>query len=299
MKYLILGGAGFIGTHVAKALKELGHSVTIIDSLDTSSTPIDTGVNLFVSGNILDMDIEPYIENTDVIYFLAGSVGVKYIDENPRKTFDNNFGLMNKLVPLFEKHQKKVIFSSTSEVYGDGPFSESNALRIGAPEKLRWSYAAVKLMTEFYFANCSFPYVVYRFFNVTGPGQLSDYGMVLPRFIKAAKAGEDLVVYGEGNQVRSFCHIDDAVQLMIEAEKYDRETFNIGSPGNSITIAELAQKVIDITGSTSKIRYVPHDQAFTKNHGDIQHRIPDLTKILEHTDYIPVKTVEDIIRDSL
>lgn len=300
MKYILLGGAGFIGTHLTKLLKEQGHNVTVIDALLTSHAHSASVANLYVQQNILDMDdIESYIQSADVVYFLASSVGVKYIDSNPQFTFENNFGLMNKLIPIFEKHQTKVIFASTSEVYGDGPFAESNALSIGAPTKLRWTYAMVKLMTEFYMANSTFPYVVHRFFNVTGPGQLSAYGMVLPRFIEAAKTGEDLIVYGTGEQVRSFCHVSDAVKLMVETEQYDRETFNIGSPGNSITIAELAQRVIDITGSSSKIKFVPYEQEFTKNHGDILHRIPDLTKLLEHTEYIPVKTIDDIIRDSL
>ena len=296
MKYLLLGGAGFIGTHLAKKLIALGHDVTIIDNLSTSIAP-NFAVK-FIKTDIRYAPLDEHLLEADVVYFLAGSLGVDYIDKNPKETLDNNMGLLNKLISLFQRYNKKVIFSSTSEVYGEGPFSEDNNLSIGPPTKLRWAYACVKLMTEFAITSNTFPYTIVRFFNVVGPGQLPDYGMVLPRFIKAAKEGQDLTVYGEGTQVRSFCHIDDAVDALLKLENINGEIFNLGSE-EPITINTLAERVIELTGSSSKITHVPYQTVFTKNHGDIQNRIPDLTKLKYFIGYVPKHTLDDIIKDCI
>jgi len=296
MKYLLLGGAGFIGSHLAKKLISLGNNVTIIDNLSTSIKP---NFNVtFIEANIIHISLDEYIKEADIVYFLAGSLGVEYIDQNPKSTLDNNLGLLNKLIPLFQKYNKKVIFSSTSEVYGEGPFSEENNLSIGPPTKLRWAYAAAKLMTEFAITANSFPYVIIRFFNVVGPGQLPNYGMVLPRFIKSAKSGEDLIVYGDGNQIRSFCHVADATDALLKLEKIDNEIFNLGSD-NPITIVELAERVIKLTESSSKIKFIPYKDAFSNNHGDIYRRMPDLNKIKSVISYSPKYDLDNIIKDSL
>jgi UDP-glucose 4-epimerase len=296
MKYLLLGGAGFIGSNLAKRLIQLGHEVTIVDSLVTSSRPtFDVD---FVLADIRHCDIEPYIKNSDIVYFLAGSVGVEHIDQHPTETLDNNIELMFKLVPLFEKYQKKVIFSSTSEVYGDGPFLETGNLSIGPPTKLRWAYAAAKLITEFKITASTFPYIIYRFFNVVGPGQLGDYGMVLPRFIKSAKDGAPLTVYGTGNQVRSFCHVNDAIDIMLTLEHVNNEIFNLGND-EPITIQELAQSVVSIAGSTAEIQTVPYEAVFSKHHGDIIRRVPDLTKLREFYPHALKYNINDIIKDCL
>lgn len=297
MKYLLLGGAGFVGTHLAKRLINEGHVVTIIDSLVTSKIP-NYDVR-FIQADIREFpQLEDFIVATDVVYFLAGSVGVSHIDQHPRETLANNIGLMNTLIPLFEKHQKKVIFSSTSEVYGEGPFDETDHLSIGPPTKLRWAYAAAKLMTEFSITASTFPYVIFRFFNVVGPGQLPDYGMVMPRFVEAAKNNADLTVYGNGQQIRSFCHVADAVEYMRRLENTTGEIFNLGT-GDPITIGDLAERVIKLSGSNSKIKYVPYEDAFSKHHGDINSRIPDLDKLKRYSGYIPVNNLNDIIRSML
>lgn len=296
MKYLLLGGAGFIGTHLAKRLIKDGHEVTIIDSLVTSKKP-DFEVK-FIQADIRNAVLDELIQETDVIYFLAGSVGVAHIDKHPKATLDNNLGLMQKLIPLFEHYKKPVIFSSTSEVYGEGPFCEDNNLSIGPPTKLRWAYACAKLMTEFSISACSFPYVIFRFFNVVGPGQLGDYGMVLPRFINAAKNNEDLVVYGTGQQVRSFCHVDDAVEYMRRLETTYGEIFNLGA-GEPITILELAQRVIKLSNSTSKIKMVSYKEEFSNQHGDIIKRLPNLTKLKYFSGYLPAHDTDSIIKDML
>jgi UDP-glucose 4-epimerase len=290
MRYLLLGGAGFIGTHLAKRLLKEGHTVTIVDSLVTSTAP-DYEVK-FIRADIRNIVLDELIIDCDIIYFLAGSVGVANIVNNPTTTLKNNIELMTRLIPMFERYQKKVIFSSTSEVYGDGPFSEDNVLHIGPPTDLRWGYAAAKLTTEFMISASTFPYTIIRFFNVTGPGQIGDYGMVLPRFIAAAKANEDLTVYAEGQQIRSFCHIEDAIDTMLKIEKINGEIFNIGSDG-VVTIKELAERVINLSRSSSKIKYIPTP------HSDIINRVPDLTKIKYLTGFVAKYTIDDIIKDML
>ena len=236
------------------------------------------------------------IETSDVVYFLAGSVGVKYIVENPFLTLMNNIDLAQKVVNSISKHKKLIIFTSTSEVYGNGPFSESNNLEIGCPDNLRWGYASAKLTTEFMIASSGCPYRILRLFNVVGPGQLSDYGMVLPRFIQAAKNNQDIVVYGDGDQYRAFCHVNDALDMIQQIEKKENGIYNIGN-NISITILELAEIVKNITNSNSKIIKKPLDEVYTKNSGDIHKRLPDLTKIKNMINYKIKYTIEDIVKD--
>lgn len=290
MKYLLLGGAGFIGTHLAKRLLTDGHEVTIVDSCLTSKKP-NYNVN-FIEADLCYAPVEQLVASHDIVYFLAGSVGVANIVNNPQTTLNNNIGLMTKLIPIFEKHQKKVIFSSTSEVYGEGPFVEDGILHIGPPTDLRWSYAAAKLTTEFMITAGTFPYTIVRFFNVTGPGQVGDYGMVLPRFIKAAKAGKDLIVHGEGNQVRSFCHINDAVEILLKLETINGEIFNVGN-NIPVTIRHLAERVIALTESKSQLKFIPIP------HSDISNRVPDLTKLKLMTGFVATYDLDSIIKDML
>lgn len=295
MKYLLLGGAGFIGTHLAKRLIGQGHEVTIIDSLVTSTKP-NFPVK-FIHADIRNAVLDEILLETDVVYFLAGSLGVEYIDKNPKSSFENNVGLMNKLIPLFERYNNKVIFTSTSEVYGEGPFSEDNNLSIGCPKKLRWAYAAAKLLTEFAITSSTFPYAIVRLFNVVGPGQVGEYGMVLPKMIKAAKAGTNITVFGDGKQVRSFCHVEDAIDAFQMIEQTNGEIFNLGNDV-PITIKELAERVLQLTKSNSEIVYTPYEKVFSKHHADIMYRLPDLTK-LRALGFQPKCGLDKIIKDSL
>jgi len=296
MKYLLLGGAGFIGQNLAKRLIKMGNEVTIIDSLSTSHKP-----NLkceFIFGDITKIDIEKYIKESPIVYFLAGSVGVEKIINQPGECLINNVNLINTLIPLFKKYKPKVIFSSTSEVYGDGPFAESNNLSIGSPENLRWSYAASKLLTEFMIASGNFPYIIARFFNIVGPGQLPNFGMVLPKFIKAAKNNEDLIIYGDGSQIRSFCHIEDAINILLQIQDLEEQIFNVGND-EPITIKELAEKVIQLSGSKSRIKFVDPKEIFTENYADINKRIPDLTKLKQTIIHTNKYSIDDIIKSLL
>ena len=245
-----------------------------------------------------DSDLIGTMRKQHRIYHLAGSVGVEHIDKHPSETLFNNIALSNKLIPIFKQAKRPVVFASTSEIYGEGPFHEEANASIGPSSKLRWGYATAKLMTEFMLRASGVQHSIVRFFNVVGPGQLGDYGMVLPRFVQAAKEGNDLVVYGTGNQVRSFCHVIDAVGALIKVADIDGELFNIGND-SPITIKELAERVIDISGSSSKIVHVPYEEAFSKHHGDINRRVPDLTKLKNHIGYAPKYSLDDIIKDML
>lgn len=306
MNNLILGGAGFIGQHLTHELLRTRQArVTIIDNLKTSKINLDDFAqykNLFefIHADLTHVDDQEFvriIQKHHRVFHLAGSVGVEYIDKNPADTMMNNLTLAQKLVPLFEKAKRPVIFASTSEIYGNGPFAESDQANI-ATDKLRWGYATAKLMTEFMLRANKHPTTIVRFFNVVGPGQLGDYGMVLPRFVQAAKEGKDLIVHGDGLQVRSFCHVNDAVNALIKVAAIPGEIFNIGNDEPS-TIHALAEKVVDISGSQSNIVYVPYEQAFSKEHGDILVRVPDISKLRSAIGYAPKYNLSDIIKDML
>lgn len=282
--------------------------VTVVDNLKTSNK---TGLeqfkqykNLyrFVEADLTTIDDEDFLKiarKHDKIFMLAGSVGVEYVDKDPSGTLFNNIALSTKMIPLFQQlRNRHVTFSSTSEIYGEGPFHEEANASIGPSSKLRWGYASAKLTTEFMIRASNFPFSIVRFFNVVGPGQLSDYGMVLPRMIDAAKHNRDIVVYGDGNQVRSFCHVHDAVDALIKISNINGELFNIGND-QPTTIRRLAEKVIEMSGSHSKIELVPYDKVFSKHHGDIYHRVPDLTKIRSVLGYVPKYRLDDIIKDMI
>lgn len=306
MNNLILGGAGFIGQHLThELLKTRQARVTVIDNLKTSKINLDEFAeykNLFQFieadlTQINDTEFVRTIQKHHRVFHLAGSVGVEYIDKNPADTMMNNLTLAQKLVPLFHQGRRPVIFASTSEVYGNGPFAESDQANI-ATDKLRWGYATAKLMTEFMLRANTHPTTIVRFFNVVGPGQLGDYGMVLPRFVQAAKEGGDLIVHGNGTQVRSFCHVNDAINALIKVAAIPGEIFNIGND-SPITIEELAQTVINVVGSSSKIVKIPYEEAFSNQYADINLRIPDITKLRSAINYQPKYSLEDTIKDML
>jgi len=312
MNYLILGGAGFIGQHLTQALfksKERHVGVTVIDNFKTSNKDaiekFKEYKNLyrFIEADITTMDDKEFLKiarKHDKIFNLAGSVGVENVDRNPAETLFNNLALANKLIPLFQQlRNRHVTFASTSEIYGEGPFNEEDNASIGPSSKLRWGYASAKLTTEFMIRASDFPYTIVRFFNVAGPGQLGDYGMVLPKFVNAAKNNQDLTVYGTGEQIRSFCHVKDAVEVLIELSDTSGELFNIGNNNEPIMIKDLAQKVVSLSNSSSQIITKPYQEAFSKHYGDIYKRIPDLKKVHAATGYVPKYSLDDIIKDML
>lgn len=300
MNYLLLGGAGFIGTHLTAALQRDGHTVTTVDNRSTSSNVVNADSFVLGSAQQLGALGESVVADADVIYFLAGSVGVKNVVENPFDTLYNNVSLASYVVPLARRYYKPIIFTSTSEVYGDGPFVETAPLTIGSPDNLRWGYASAKLTTEFLIASSECPHKILRLFNVTGPGQLGDYGMVLPRFVHAALRGDDIEVYGGGQQNRTFLHVSDAVRMIRQVEQLPNNgIYNIGSDveGSNVTILQLAELVQRLINPMCSIVHRSLDTVYAANSGDIIQRTPDMTKVRSLIDYTVNKTLTDIILD--
>ena len=301
---VITGGGGFIGSHLADAHVRKCDHVTVIDNFSTGDNFIEghnRTVLPFDLSTHQDMSmIENVLCNADLVYHMAGSVGVKYVDQDPRGTLRNSFNINNNLFPLFEKYNSRVIFASTSEVYGNTEEArETDTLKIGSPDTLRWGYACAKLMSEFLLKTYTFPHTIVRFFNVTGKGQLSKYGMVLPTFVGLAKQDVDIIVYGDGTQYRTFCDIRDAVNMLdiLSGDEHIGEIYNIGNTENVLTISQLAETVISVVNSKSKIIYRPHNDDFSGQFGEIYKRKPNTDKMKQY--YTPVHEIQSIIRSML
>ena len=284
MRYLITGGAGFIGCHLAEKLLSAGHSVTVIDDLCTGSNQnIDRlkamrGFN-YVFESIFNRHLlAELIDDADAVFHLAASVGVRLIVESPVRTIENNVKGTEAVLEFANKKQKKVLITSTSEVYGKStkiPFTEEDDLVMGGTQKGRWSYACSKAIDEFlalaYWKEKGLPVVIARLFNTVGPRQTGRYGMVLPSFVRAALAGKPLTVFGDGTQSRCFCHVKDtvgALAKLIEHPDAVGEIFNVGSE-EEISIGELAELVKAMTRSASPIQYIPYDQAYEAGFEDM------------------------------
>ena len=312
MNVLITGGAGFIGSSLAKSLLKDGHDISIVDNFSTSR--LSNILDIFNDITFMEMDlaaleseckvdIEYLISKADVVYHLAASIGVKLIHEEPSATLHNSLNINRNLFPLFEKYQTKVIFSSTSEVYGETRSSEgskeSDHLEIYPPNITRGSYACSKLMSEFLIKSYTFPNVITRFFNIVGPTQLPDYGHVVPRFMQQIEVGGHLTVYGNGQQVRSFCDIRDAVEMLklLIDDIHDNEIYNIGNDKNKCTMNELADVCIRVVGDNNYVEHVPFDVAFGDQCGEIYIRYPNTDKIKQY--YECKYSLEDILEGML
>jgi len=294
MKVLITGGAGFIGSHLAEEYLNAGHEVYVIDNLSTGSIEnikhLDTNEKFhYKIDTILDyMLMRDIIEHVDVVFHLAAAVGVKYIIENPLLSIETNVKGTEIVLDLANRFKKKVIITSTSEVYGKNtkmPLKEVDDRVQGATSISRWSYACTKALDEFlalaYYREKKFPVIVIRLFNVCGPRQSGAYGMVIPRFVKAALMGNDITVYGDGKQSRCFSYVKDIVKVFMALEKEEKaigEVINVGSD-NEITILDLASKVKEMTNSESEIVFIPYEKAYESNFEDMLRRYPDLTKL--------------------
>ena len=303
---VITGGAGFIGSHLSEMHKALGDYVVVIDNLSTSNYSLEDPADVFVPFDLSSMveeDLEligPILEEADLVYHLASSVGVKHVDDDPKDSLRNSFEINNNIFPLFEYYNNRVIFASTSEVYGNTEEAkETDTLKIGPPETLRWGYACGKLMSEFLLKTYDFPNTIARFFNVSGPRQLSEFGMVLPTFIKKAKRDEDIIVYGDGEQYRTFCDIRDAIEMLniLSDEEHIGEIYNIGNSNNTITMTPLAEEVVATIGSSSRIVYRDYKEDFSKEHGEIYKRKPNTDKMDQY--YKSKYSIEDIIKSML
>jgi nucleoside-diphosphate-sugar epimerase len=310
MKVLITGGAGFIGSHLAEAHLKRGDEVFIIDDLSTGSIEnirrikglskfqyyLDSVTDHHLMAELVDL--------CDAVYHLAAAVGVRLIVESPVKTIETNIRGTEVVLHHAAKKRKRVLITSTSEVYGKRdrvPFSEDDDLVMGATDKGRWSYACSKAIDEFlaiaYWKEKKVPTVIARLFNTVGPRQTGRYGMVIPNFVKQALKGEDITVYGDGSQSRCFSHVSDVVGALIrliESQKAVGEVYNIGSD-REVTVLELAERVKSLTGSDSKIVFVPYDQAYEEGFEDMLRRVPDLSKIHKLIDYQPTFELDEIL----
>ncbi|MBX3101809.1 MAG: GDP-mannose 4,6-dehydratase [Bacteroidetes bacterium] len=301
MNVFITGGAGFIGSNLAENLLAAGHHVQVLDNLSTGRKEnLDTILShpgfQFHLGTVTDATlVEPLVAWADHVYHLAAPVGVKYIMDNPVLTILDNVRGMDVVIAAVHKHNKRMLVASTSEVYGRSldlldptgqrKLKEDDYRVEGTTTNHRWAYANTKSMDEFlalaYWKQYGTRSVIVRFFNTVGPRQLSLYGMVIPNFVKAALSGEDLVIFGDGTQKRSFLHVNDALRAITGLMGSDAalgQVFNVGNPFE-ITIRELAERVIALTGSTSGIRCISYEEAYGKGFEDMNRRTADISKL--------------------
>jgi len=312
MRYLITGGAGFIGSHLSEELLRRGHEVYVVDDLSTGSInnirhlkthdrfhyTIDSCSNQHLMAELVD--------GCDKIYHLAAAVGVKLIVESPVRTIETNIRLTEIMLGLANKKKRPIFVASTSEVYGKSeqfPFNEDGDLVMGATTKGRWSYACSKAIDEFlaiaYWKEKKLPTVVARLFNTVGPRQTGQYGMVVPNFVRQALAGEPITVFGDGKQSRCFTHVSDVVRAFIDLmdkESSYGEVFNIGNPVE-ISMNDLAKQIREMTGSKSEIVHIPYEKAYEEGFEDMPRRVPDIAKIGKHLGWKPTIALQQILND--
>ena len=310
MKYLVTGGAGFIGSHLTEQLIARGDQVVILDDLSTGlSDNLSTIKNKieFEQGNILDKSlVEKLVSNSDYVVHLAAALGVFNIVNKPLESLKSNLQGTEIVLEAANKYGKPILIASTSEIYGKNdkvPLNEEDDRIIGHPLISRWSYSEAKAIDEslayFYFLEEGLQSRIVRFFNTVGPRQLGNYGMVVPRFVNSALKGETLSVYGSGEQIRCFCHVNDAVKgllLVMDSDKAVGEVFNIGN-NQQISIMELARKVIEITSSKSTIEKIAYERAYPKGFEDMQRRVPDISKMKQVLGWSPKLNLDQIIKD--
>jgi UDP-glucose 4-epimerase len=318
-KVFITGGAGFIGSHLVKELLVSGYKVTVLDNLSTGilknlDSIIDNKNLNFITGDVMDSSlVDKLVKDSDLVFHLAAVVGVKHVMNNPVDTIRVNILGTENILHSCSSYSRKVLIASTSEVYGkamqygnfDDGLNEDNDTVMGSTSVRRWSYATSKALDEFlalaYYAEKKLPVIIARYFNTIGPGQLGDYGMVVPIFIQKALSGEDIPIFGDGNQKRSFGYVGDAVKCtikLVEQENSLGEVFNIGN-NNEITINELATKIIHKTKSISKLRYISYDKAYGEGFEDMKRRKPNTAKLERAIGFKPEVGIDQIIDEMI
>jgi UDP-glucose 4-epimerase len=311
MKYLITGGAGFIGSHLAEYLLELGHKVVAVDNLSTGKlgniAHLRDNPNFeFITGTIMDeILMAELISQNEVIFHLAAAVGVRLIIEKPVDTIEANILGTEIVLKLANRRKRKVIITSTSEVYGKNdqvPFKETDDSVYGPTIRSRWSYACSKAIDEFltlaYFHEKKLPVVIVRLFNTIGPRQTGEYGMVVPTFVKQALLSHPLTVFGDGAQSRCFTDVKDVVWAMVRLSELPEavgQVYNIGS-SEVISIKDLACRIKEMCHSQSEIQFIPYEEAFEAGFEDMHRRVPDLSKIEAAIGYKPRATLDQTIR---
>ena len=310
MRVLITGGAGFIGSHLADHYVSTGHEVSLLDNFSTGSqTNIAhrAGTVTTIEGDIRNIDlIDQLTKEADLVLHMAAALGVNTILDSPLESMSTNITGSEVVLNAAAKYNKRIIIASTSEIYGKNPkqpLSETDDRVVGAPQKIRWTYSDAKAIEEaMAFAlhqEKKLAVTTVRLFNTVGPRQTGRYGMVVPRFVQAALKNEPITIYGDGAQSRVFCHVADAVQAISTIAQTDStigDVYNVGGIGE-VSIKELAEKVIAITGSQSTITYTSYSDAYPAGFEDIQRRVPDISKIKSAINWVPTMNLDQIISD--
>jgi UDP-glucose 4-epimerase len=307
---LVTGGAGFIGSHLVERLLADGESLVVIDDLSTGrlenleSVSENKNLRIIESKVSACADLPEIISNAKAVYHLAAAVGVDLVIKAPLQTLETNLHETEVVLKIAAKHRVPFLLTSSSEVYGKSEkaeFSEEDDLLIGPPSHSRWGYACSKLVDEFlalaYGRQENLPVVVARLFNSVGPRQTGSYGMVLPRFITAAKRGESLRVFGDGQQSRCFCYVADTVEALTRLQNCDAargEVFNVGGT-EEITMRDLAKLVIELLNSKSQIELVPYAEAYIPGFEDMRRRKPSIEKLTVRTNFRPSTELRETI----
>jgi UDP-glucose 4-epimerase len=310
--FFLTGGAGFIGSHLTEAILAGGDRVLAIDNLATGSMDNVTHFlghpnHRFEQASITDRGVmERMASEADVIVHLAAAVGVKLIVEHPVQTIETNVMGTEEILRVALRNKCRVLIASTSEVYGKGskfPFAEEDDVLLGATSKSRWAYAASKMVDEFlglaYWREFGLDVVPFRLFNTIGPRQTGQYGMVVPRFIRQALGGEPITVYGDGSQRRCFCDVRDVVPAILGLAGHSDapgRVYNIGGT-EEVSIQELAERVVEMTGSDSQITKVPYSEAYAPGFEDMERRVPDTERIHELLGWKPKRGLREILSD--
>ena len=314
VRYLITGGSGFIGSHLADALLAGGDHVTVLDDLSTGrienlAAALDTGRCTFVQGSVLDeLAVDKAVAACDVVVHLAAAVGVKLIVEQRLSSLVTNIRGSENVIEAAHRYRRKILLASTSEIYGKNPASplaESSDSVLGSPTVARWAYSTAKAVDEIlayaYHEERGLPTVVVRLFNTVGPRQSPAFGMVIPRLVRQALAGDPLTVYGDGTQTRCFCHVHDVVDALISLLQRDDavgEVFNVGST-EEVSLLELAERVIEAGASTSEVSLVPYEQAYERGFEDMARRVPDTAKLEALCGWRPRRRLADILDEMI
>jgi UDP-glucose 4-epimerase len=310
VRAFITGGAGFIGSHLSDTLLDQGHEVIILDNLSTGSIENIAhlkgrpGFDYYVDTVNNEPLLAELIDRSDVVFHFAAAVGVKLIVEQPVHTIETNVHGTEVVLKHANKKKKLVVIASTSEVYGkseDVPFREDSDLVLGPTPKHRWAYACSKAIDEFlalaYWKERKLPVIIVRFFNTVGPRQTGQYGMVIPNFVRQALAGEPITVFGDGTQSRSFTHVADVVGALVKLVNEPRSIGQVINIGNTeeVSIAALAERVRDLSGSKSPIKFIPYEQAYESGFEDMPRRVPDLTRVKGLIGYEPQHQLDAIL----
>jgi UDP-glucose 4-epimerase len=310
MRVFITGGAGFIGSHLADHYVNAGHAVTLLDNFSTGSkiniAHLEGKVTT-IDGDIRNIElIDQLTKDSDLVLHMAAALGVNTILESPLESMSTNITGSEVVLNATTKYKKRIIIASTSEIYGKNPklpLSETDDRVVGAPQKIRWTYSDAKAIEEaMAFAlhqEKKLPVTTVRLFNTVGPRQTGRYGMVVPRFVHAALKNQPITIYGDGTQSRVFCHVLDAVSAiatMAAADSTVGDVYNVGGTGE-VTIKQLAEQVLSVTGSKSAITYTPYLDAYPAGFEDIQRRVPDISKVKNAIGWAPTKDLTQIIAD--